>query len=262
MTDLASAEAVPARHHAVRPRPMLWTAFGLLVAFLLLAVGVLAAPESPWTQAVDDVWRRFAGVDPASSLPGTAVAQLFQHLGQLPGAVLMMLLLPLVLVAVGRWRSALFVIAVQLASPGMLSQLTKNLVDRPRPADDAAAGLFGPLVPVDHGSFPSGHAVSMAVIIVTVFALIPASAVWARRIWAVLGAFLAVGMVWQRTLINAHWLSDAGAGLIGGAGVALLLWWAFWPQLAQDHRRPVWFLPHGNSSIPAATPESQEKVNR
>jgi membrane-associated phospholipid phosphatase len=225
-----------------RPRAMLWTAIGLLAVFVLLAVGVLAAPEAPWSQALDDLWRGAVGVGPDSWLPGFALAQLFQHLGQLPGAVLMFLLLPLFLVLVGRWRSALFVIAVQLAGPGLLSQLTKNLVDRPRPAEDTVAGLFGPLVQVDHGSFPSGHSVSMAALIITVLALIPASAVWARRVWIVLGALLAVGMVWQRTLINAHWFSDTCAGLIGGTAVALLLWWAFLPWLRRDHARRVWFL--------------------
>ncbi len=225
-----------------RPRRMLWISLGLLVVFVALALGVLAAPDAPWSQALDDGWRRFAGVGPESWLPGFALAQLFQHLGQLPGVVLMMLLLPLVLVLVGRWRSALFVIAVQLAGPGLLSQLTKNLVDRPRPAEDTVAGLFGPLVQVDHGSFPSGHSVSMAAIIITVLALIPASAVWARRIWIAIGVLLAVGMVWQRTLINAHWFTDTCAGLIGGAAVAVLLWWAFLPWLRRDHDRRVWFL--------------------
>ena len=226
----------------VRPRRMLWTALGLLAVFAALAVGVVVAPEAPWSQGLDDLWRGVVGVGPESALPGFAFAQMFQHLGQLPGAVLMMILLPLVLVLVGRWRSALFVIAVQLAGPGLLSQLTKNLVDRPRPADDTAAGLFGPLVQVDHGSFPSGHSVSMAAIILTVLALIPASAVWVRRVWIVLGVLLAAGMVWQRTLINAHWFTDTCAGLIGGAGVALLLWWAFLPWLRRDQERRVWFL--------------------
>ena len=225
-----------------RPRWMLWTALGLLAVFAALAVGVAVAPEAPWSQGLDDLWRGGVGVGPESTLPGFALAQMFQHLGQLPGAVLMMILLPLVLVLIGRWRSALFVIAVQLAGPGLLSQLTKNLVDRPRPAEDAAAGLFGPLVQVDHGSFPSGHSVSMAAIIITVLALIPASAVWARRVWIVLGVLLAVGMVWQRTLINAHWFTDTCAGLIGGAAVALLLWWAFLPWLRRDQERRVWFL--------------------
>jgi undecaprenyl-diphosphatase len=221
---------------------MLWTALGLLAVFAGLAVGVVVAPGAPWSQGLDDLWRSGFGVGPESTLPGFALAQMFQHLGQLPGAVLMMILLPLVLVLIGRWRSALFVIAVQLAGPGLLSQLTKNLVDRPRPAEDAAAGLFGPLVQVDHGSFPSGHSVSMAAIVITVLALIPASAVWVRRIWIVLGVLLAVGMVWQRTLINAHWFTDTCAGLIGGAAVALLLWWAFLPWLRRDQERRVWFL--------------------
>jgi undecaprenyl-diphosphatase len=224
---------------------MLWTALGLLAVFVALAIGVLAAPDAPWSQGLDDLWRSGIGVGPESTLPGFALAQLFQNLGQLPGAVLMMILLPLVLVLIGRWRSALFVIAVQLSGPGLLSQLTKNLVDRPRPAEDVAGGLFGPLVQVDHGSFPSGHSVSMAAIIITVLALIPASAVWVRRVWIVLGVLLAVGMVWQRTLINAHWFTDTCAGLIGGAAVAVLLWWAFLPWLRRDQERRMWFLRAG-----------------
>ena len=241
MTAVETAGSSTRPVTVARPRWMLWTALGLLVAFVALALGVLAAPDAPWTQALDDLWRGAVGVGPDSWVPAFALAQLFQHLGQLPGAVLMMILLPLVLVLVGRWRSALFVIAVQLAGPGLLSQLTKNLVDRPRPAEDTVAGLFGPLVQVDHGSFPSGHSVSMAAIIITVLALIPASAVWARRIWIVIGVLLAAGMVWQRTLINAHWFTDTCAGLIGGAAVAVLLWWAFLPWLRRDHDRRAWF---------------------
>lgn len=242
MTAVQTAGSSTRPVTVVRPRWMLWTALGLLIVFIALALGVLAAPDAPWSQALDDLWRGLVGVGPDSWLPAFALAQLFQHLGQLPGAVLMMILLPLALVLVGRWRSALFVIAVQLAGPGLLSQLTKNLVDRPRPVEDTVAGLFGPLVQVDHGSFPSGHSVSMAAIIITVLALIPASAVWARRIWIVLGILLAAGMVWQRTLINAHWFSDTCAGLIGGTAVAVLLWWAFLPWLRRDHERQVWFL--------------------
>ena len=248
MTAVETAGSPTRPVTVARPRWMLWTALGLLVVFVALALGVLAAPNAPWSQAWDDLWRRAVGVGPDSWMPTFALAQLFQHLGQLPGAVLMMILLPLTLVLVGRWRSALFVLAVQLAGPGLLSQLTKNLVDRPRPVEDSAAGLFGPLVQVDHGSFPSGHSVSMAAIVITVLALIPASAVWARRIWIVVGILLAAGMVWQRTLINAHWFTDTCAGLIGGAAIAVLLWWAFLPWLRRDHERRAWFLRKGDAA--------------
>lgn len=239
MTAEIERAAAPAATRAGRSRPLLWASLGLLAVFALLGAGVAVSPESPWSQGLDDAWRAFVGVGPDSSLPGTPFAEFFQQIGAIPGFVVMMLVLPLLLVGIGRWRSALFVVAVQLAGPGLLSQLTKNLVDRPRPAADEAAGLFGPLVMVDHGSFPSGHAVSTATVIVTVLAVIPASAVWARRVWAVVGVVLAAGIVWQRTLINAHWFSDTVAGLIGGIAITLLLWWAFQPWLARDQARKV-----------------------
>lgn len=243
--------AAPVPDETRRTRTLLWTSLALFVVFVLLAIGVLFAPGSPWTQVFDDGWRRLIGVGPNSSLPGSPLAGIFQDIGQLPGAVLMILVLPGMLALVGRWRSALFVIAVQLVGPGLVSQVTKNLVDRPRPNVDASSGLFGPLVQVDHGSFPSGHSVSMAALIITVLALIPASARIARWVWGAVGILLAAGMVWQRTLINAHWFSDTIAGLVAGAAAALLMWWLFQPLLRKDHHRPAWFLRRRDQLTPS-----------
>ncbi|MGO7983606.1 phosphatase PAP2 family protein, partial [Rhizobium johnstonii] len=102
----------------------------------------------------------------------------------------------------------------------------KNLVHRPRPAADIENGLFGPLFSVDHGSFPSGHSITVGFVIVGVAALITPGN---RLIWWCIAPLLAVGIVWQRTLINAHWLSDTLFGVIAGAAGTLIVWWAFWP---------------------------------
>ena len=224
-----------------RPRALLVTGIVLLLVFIGMAAAVLADPAKPWSQGIDDAWRSAVGVGPDSPLPGSPVAMFFQQLGQLPGMIVFALVLPIVLVALGRWRSAIFVFLLQLAGPGLVSQLAKNIVDRPRPAADDAAGLFGPLFPVDHGSFPSGHAVSAAVAAVTILALIPPAGRGLRRVGLVIAAILLVGIVWQRTLINAHWFSDTIAGILAGLGVGLLLQWAFWPWLQRDHARSPGF---------------------
>lgn len=222
-----------------RPRALLIAGIALLVVFVGMGAAVLADPAKPWSQGIDDAWRSAVGVGPDSPLPGSPVAMFFQQLGQLPGMIVFALVLPIVLVALGRWRSAIFVFLLQLAGPGLVSQLAKNLVNRPRPAADEAAGLFGPLFTVDHGSFPSGHAVSAAVAAVTILALIPPARRGLRAVGFVVAAILLIGIVWQRTLINAHWFSDTIAGILAGLGVGLLLQWAFWPGLQRDFaRRP------------------------
>lgn len=225
-----------------RTRGLLITSLVLLAVVGAQAVAVTSAPNSPWTQGVDDAWRSAVGVGHDSGAYTWALPMFFQQLGQLPGVVALFLLLPIALFIVGRWRSALFVMAVQFAAPGLVSQLLKNTVNRPRPAADEAAGLFGPLFTVDHGSFPSGHAVSAGALAVILVALKPAATKVARISVLVIGALLTLGMIWQRTLINAHWLSDTIAGVFAGVGVAMLLWWAFEPWLRRDRWRRPWFL--------------------
>ncbi|WES63076.1 phosphatase PAP2 family protein [Microbacter sp. GSS18] len=235
-----------------RPARLLWWALGLTGAFTLMGVLVALDAERPFTQALDDVWRAFVGASPDGVAYRQPLAMFFQLLGEGPGALVMLILLPAGLAIVGRWRSALFFIAACMTGMGLYSQGMKNLVDRPRPAADEALGLFGPLFSVDHGSFPSGHAVSAGVLAVAVLALIPATHRVLRIVWGVVGGLIMLGMIWQRTLINAHWVSDAVFGAIAGSAAVLLMWWAFWPWLQKDYGRPVWFLHRGRRASAAA----------
>ena len=214
-------------------RRLLATGLALLLAFAAFAWVVSLDVAHPFVQGMDDAWRRLVGSGPG---PETALLPMFfQQLGQALGALVFMLIIPGVLFAIRRWRSALFVLAAMLGST-LVAQLVKNLVDRPRPAADEAAGLYGPLFQVDHGSLPSGHSVTMGFMVVAMAALIPPARRW---IWWIAGVLLAAGMVWQRTLINAHWLSDTLIGLAAGAGSTLILWWAFSALLEQDRGKPA-----------------------
>lgn len=217
-----------------RPRGMLIAGLIGLTAFVAFAISVVVDVEHPWIQPLDDVWRALVGTGPDA--PTWWLPMVFQYLGEAPGALLLLIIVPLALVCVRRWRSALFFVTANLSVSLAVSQLTKNLVHRPRPAEDLDAGLYGPLFSVDHGSLPSGHAITAGFVIVAVAALLPPSK---RRVWWIVSALIGVGMVWQRTLINAHWLSDTLVGLLGGAAGTLIIWWAFSPLLTRDYGRPL-----------------------
>lgn len=214
-------------------RRLLVTGLVLVLAFAVFGWLISFNVNHPFAQGMDDAWRRLVGSGPG---PETAlVPMFFQELGQILGAVLFIVVIPGLLFIVRRWRSALFVLASMVGST-VVAQVGKNLVNRPRPAADPSEGLYGPLFTVDHGSFPSGHCVTMGFIIIAVAALIPTARRW---IWWIAGVLLAVGMVWQRTLINAHWLSDTVAGLAAGMGITLILWWAFSSLLDRDRGKPL-----------------------
>ncbi|QEU83216.1 phosphatase PAP2 family protein [Streptomyces subrutilus] len=161
--------------------------------------------------------------------PPAAAAAFMNWFGGPPGVVVPLGLLVFLLVR-RRWWSVCFLLVAYLGTSLVVVRGLKHLVDRPRPAD--------PLVRVDHGSFPSGHAATAALLVVLAGALlVPAARRW---LWWWAGALFTLAMMWSRTWLHAHWLSDTVAGAAAGAGTALLLWWAFLPLLAREaRRRPV-----------------------
>ncbi|MDG4864639.1 phosphatase PAP2 family protein [Streptomyces sp. T-3] len=194
-------------------RPLLLAlAGGALLVPVLLGLVVRGDVRRPPFQGLDETWLRWMG-GPHEGVP-RALASGLNWFGGPYGALVTLALLVLLLV-LRRWRAALFlfvtVLATQLAVQGL-----KHLVDRPRPEH--------PLVRVDHGSFPSGHAAAMAMTVVVLIALFGPSAGAARRWWWAVGLVLTLGMMWSRTWLHAHWLSDTVAGACAGGGVALLVW--------------------------------------
>ncbi len=136
--------------------------------------------------------------------------------------LLVPLLILAMLVALRRWRAAVYAAAAFVVSVG-LTQLIKEIFGRARPEDL--------LVPSDFGSFPSGHtanAATIAVVLIVIF----------RRWWILIaGVVWTLAMALSRTILSVHWLTDTIGGMLIGASAALLVAallgrWALLPGLA------------------------------
>ncbi|MFJ3516731.1 phosphatase PAP2 family protein [Streptomyces sp. NPDC090131] len=209
---------------APRSRGLLVTGLLLLAAAVLTALVVRSDVADPPFQGLDDRWLIWMG-GPHEGLY-QAAATVLDLFGGPVGALLPLSLLALLLFR-RRWVSVGFLLAAYLGGNMLVVQGLKHLVDRPRPAD--------PLVRVDHGSFPSGHAATGALLVVVIgVLLVPAAR---RRAWWIGGTAFALAMMWSRTWLHAHWLSDTVAGAAVGAGVGLVAWWLFRPALARERAR-------------------------
>ena len=113
------------------------------------------------------------------------------------------------------WSALDFVLASAIAA--LLCQLLKALFGRARPEEI--------LLPLDNGSFPSGHTTNAAVVAVSLGLLLHRAWVW------VVGMLYIFLMALSRTYLGAHWLTDTVGGALLGAGVALLVWCAMQPKL-------------------------------
>ena len=107
-----------------------------------------------------------------------------------------------------RWTALYAFIAI--AASAVIVQVLKVAFGRHRPEDI--------LLPLDNGSFPSGH-VANAATLMTVLAIV----VWRWWVTAV-GAVYVVLMALSRTYLGAHWVTDTIGGLLIGAGLAVIIW--------------------------------------
>lgn len=137
-----------------------------------------------------------------------------------------------------RWRWAVFVF-VSAMGGHVLSNLTKRIVERPRPPWFILhPGQTSSMFP----SFPSGHTTSgmagLVAIAITLWFVLP-------RPWSTVAAPI-VGVIGvfqgpSRLLLARHWVTDVLGGLCFGAGWLLVVWGAFvmWSAPRGDEQRPV-----------------------
>lgn len=103
-----------------------------------------------------------------------------------------------------QWRLAGY-LAVSIELSGLLTQLVKEVADRPRP--DTA------LVWASSSSFPSGHALGTTVAVLALLALgLPLVSPRRRPLLIVLGVVIVLAVGIGRVILNVHHPSDVVAG--------------------------------------------------
>lgn len=200
------------------------------VALLALAgtfAAVMAAdPTQPFTAPLDRWWLSL--VTSWQATPLTQVAKALSYVAGPWGGTIVVAILVVLLLWRRRIWTAVFLALAEACGSGC-SQIIKHLVERPRPPH--------PLVQADFGSFPSGHVITTTVVGLS---LVAALARPGRRTIPLIGvAVAAATLMFCRTYLRAHWLSDTFEGVLVGAGIALTLWALFTPVLIREQRIPL-----------------------
>ncbi|TDP95753.1 undecaprenyl-diphosphatase [Leucobacter luti] len=185
---------------------LLVVAFGLTLRFV---IGGTIGPLGP-----DEWWHGTAAVSRGTA--PSAIAIFFAEIGGGVGAAACAAIAAALLLALRRPRDAAAVATAMLFGV-IASETLKAIVLRPRPWDQLYAS---------HGSsFPSGHSLGAAALAISLILVVaaadevPRAAV--RWAWAV-GIGWIVLMMWSRTALHVHWLTDTVAGALLGACFAIL----------------------------------------
>lgn len=211
---------------AVRRLPMLVAGCCMLL-LAAAAAGVMRAQlPHPSVGGLDQAWLSLVVRTRSAGL--TDLFKVLSLIGGPVGGTIIVAAGCLALLAVRRWWTA-FYIALAEAAGSACSQLIKHVVLRHRPSH--------PLVTVDLGSFPSGHVITTLGV---GLALTVAFTRPGHRRYALTAVAAATAlMMYCRTYLAAHWLSDTIESVLAGGGLGLILWRAFEPGLTHDRGKPI-----------------------
>lgn len=186
-----------------------------MVAFALILIGSAWFTLSGGAPLPIDTWWHSA-VGLSSDSFGVKFAVALAHIGSAVGVTVCVLLAATWLFIRGRRFDALTVI-LSAATGVLASELLKMFVARPRPDDR--------LLDPSGFSFPSGHSMGAAMLATAlVYVLLVTARTRLARIILLTAAFTWVLlMMWSRTALHVHWLSDTVAGALLGWCAAVLV---------------------------------------
>ena len=189
----------------------IWALVGIAAVTLF---GVWLALGNRGPLPLDQAWHAWVTVEQGSVAYAVAVA--LAEIGSGVGVTACLVIAVAALCVFRRWRDALSV-AFAVGLGAFVPTLTKLLVVRSRPPDPlyAASGL----------SFPSGHSMSAAALATSIMLVILAWTGISRtlaRVAVVAAIAWVLVMMWSRTALHVHWLSDTLAGALLGLCVAVL----------------------------------------
>lgn len=189
----------------------IWAALGIL---FVIAGGAALRFGDSGPLGIDEWWHGVAAVTRGSA--PYAVSVFMAEVGGGVGAVACTAIAIALLLATRQVRDAAAVATAMLFGIAA-SETIKALVIRPRPWDQ----LY-----VSHGSsYPSGHSMGAAALAVSLALVVTYSNTFSptttRWVWVVSVAWILI-MMWSRSALHVHWLSDTVAGALLGASAAIL----------------------------------------
>jgi undecaprenyl-diphosphatase len=183
----------------------------LLTLGALLFIALAIPSTADMVQRVDDSVHRMV-VD-LEWAPLVALAKVLDFLGSTWVTLPIMAVVAAYLAWRNRWEAFFTWVAAMMLSQLLIGPV-KDLYERPRPTLA--------LVETSGFSFPSGHAVATgAIAVALVIVLVPAGV--RRRTLEALAILVVTVMATSRVYLRAHWLTDALAGAVLGAGVAIIV---------------------------------------